>query len=230
MKKFDLAHIVELYVGVMLKEEIGSSKFQMDSPTLIIPMVNRHRIAIDVEEKLERLPRTLQFLYLQTRRIVIQWNIKPGSTEFMDIWNEDLLKDEYTTDRVSGLVNILSLNDMFDAENEEFYGYNLATRLNENLDGFYPFDFCYNLIAFLKKENDLIQDRIYLLNRETNEVFDMKVSAEQYLELVYKAKGFYHWQLVFLFKEKAANYELMKKYLPKILAHVDYDLQEFGIN
>ena len=50
----------------------------------------------------------------------------------------------------------------------------------------------------------------------------------EYLELAYKAKCFFQWQMAYIYHDGFDN-EKLKVMLPLILPHVKLDLSDFGI-
>jgi hypothetical protein len=201
----------------------------MSSPTVNIPMVNRHQIDEEVERKLDIIPLTLQYLFLQAQQILIKWNIEKDSQTYKDLIEDPLLKNE-PIDFVGGRINIHSLEYMFDAGQKKLHHGKMLKVLNLDVECIYPLDTCWDLTAFLKKENGKVQDKVFLFDKRQTEVYNMNITTERYLELAYKAHCFYNWQLTYILKEKAPHFKVMKKYLPLILAHVEYDLQDFRIN
>lgn len=95
-------------------------------------------------------------------------------------------------------------------------------------DDFFPLDICWDLTACVKQENGLLLDRVWLVHTNGQALYNMGIGIEEYLDLAYKSKGFHYWQLIYLFP-KGDYYEMMKRYLPKILPHIQLDLSSFGI-
>ncbi len=94
---------------------------------------------------------------------------------------------------------------------------------------FLPLDRHWKLVACFKEENGIIEDNIYLLNIQDDEVVnDMQISLFRYLDLAYKAKCFFSWQMAYLYPNGFDN-EKLRIMLPLILPHVKLDLSDFGI-
>lgn len=191
-------------------------------------------------------PESLNELYRQVDFINIYWQIsqREDGEKIVDILNQDpWLKEEYWDEGyewgiiheyLSGFINIQKVEDMLNPEfcKEERFYYTIDLNIKEeNPDDYIPFDIHWSITACLKKENGKILDNIWLVHADGHVILDMEVTIEKYLELCYKAKGFHYWQLVYYYQNEEYEYtQLMKRYLPMLFPHLEFDLSDFGIN
>jgi len=186
------------------------------------------------------LPKSIIDLYNQTSKLEIIWELQDTEENTKQFKEDAFIKEKYLSNNydwgvlheyLSGFINITKSEDLFNANfcrDQAYYYYTLSNK-EENQDDFFPFEICWNLTACLKKEDNTILDNIWLVHTDENAIYDMQITIEEYLNLAYKAKGFYYWQLIYLFKQKTEHYELMKRFLPKILPHIELDLKDFEI-
>lgn len=192
-----------------------------------------------------QLSETISEFYSKIDLVHIHWFISKRNQPTIDLFqNDPWLKKNYLDDgydwgvvheMLSGLINIQKLEDLLNPNycKEQSFYYSLDYSEDYNAADFVPFDIHWHLTACLKKDSDNnLIDNIWLVYSEDSArpyVYDMQVSVEEYLNLAYQAKGFFYWQFVYMLKEKTEHYELMKRFLPKMLPHVKLDLSEFGI-
>ena len=190
-------------------------------------------------------PESLNEIYKQVESINVFWQIslkKRGEQLVESLKQDPWLKENYwdegwdfrmTEERMSGLIQIQKLEDMLNPEFCKDQGYYSVIEHcidGENPDDYLPFDIHWTITACLKRENGKILDHVWLVNMEGKYLFDMGVTIEKYLELCYKAKGFYHWQLVYHYQdEDDQDYQLMKRYLPVLFPNVELELSDFGM-
>jgi hypothetical protein len=136
---------------------------------------------------------------------------------------------ETVSDILTGQISINDLEDLFD-ENASNWMFSFALAgIQDNWDGYFVLETHWELVVLIKREGDRILDNVWVADPDTGTLHDMQVTFERYLELAYLAKGFRKWQLTYLLKEEAPDYELMKRYLPQLLPGIDLDLSAFGI-
>lgn len=190
-------------------------------------------------------PKSLNEFYQQCDCTDIMWQISKGERgeELVEKLKQDpWLKENYwdndwdfrmTEERMSGLIQIQKLEDMLNPDFCKEQGYYSVIENcidDENPDDYLPFDIHWTITACLKRENGKILDNVWIVDMEGKYMFDMEVTIEKYLELCYKAKGFYHWQLVYAFQnEDEQDYQLMKRYLPVLFPNLELDLSDFGM-
>ncbi|MNJ90963.1 hypothetical protein D3C87_86030 [compost metagenome] len=190
-------------------------------------------------------PKSLNEFYKEVDLVKIDWiisNREKGEELKNKLKQDPWLKENYwdegwdfsmTEERMSGLIQIQKLEDTLNPEFCKDQGYYSVIEHwidGENPDDYIPFDIHWTITACLKRENGKISDNIWLINMEGRYLINMNVTIEKYLELCYKAKGFYHWQLVYAFQnEDEQDYQLMKRYLPMFFPHLELDLSEFGM-
>ncbi len=176
----------------------------------------------------ESLAQNLKLIYDQVLRISLNWGISEEFTDKIIDENEWLkryrenndLSYDFIKDQLSGIINITSLDEMFD---DKKYNY-----LTINGVRYLPFDHHNSLIAYFKLESNKIEDNIYLFNTEdSGKIHNMKVDCIKYLELAYEAKLFYYWQYAYIFKDGVYN-ERLNKTLPLIFPFVELDLLNFN--
>jgi hypothetical protein len=189
-----------------------------------------------------QFPESLNNLYRQVDYIEISWSIWPVPTyetqyDIPTVFKEDaFLKENYWDEKVSwGIIHeqlsgSIGIQKAEDILNPEFCKEHI---FNEVIDGlnseeFIPFDLHWNIMACLKKENGKILDNVWIVYYEGEEMYDMKVTIDKYMELCYKAKGFYDWQFAYLFRN-GENFQFMKRYLPMFFPHLELDLSDFGM-
>lgn len=186
------------------------------------------------------LPNSLLEFYNQTSKLEILWEIYNSDENLKQFKENTFIKEKYLdkdydwgviSEYLSGYINITSSENILASSFQKNQGYYYTLQNNDeyNQDDFLPFDICWNLTACLKKEGDKIEDNIWVIYTDANEVYNMDISIEKYLNLAYQSKCFHYWQLIYLFKEKVEYYELMKLFLPKIFSHTELDLKEFNI-
>lgn len=185
------------------------------------------------------LPQSVLDFYEQTAKLEIVWELVESDKNTKQFKEDEYLIEKYLNndydwgvvkDFLTGYINITNSNDIFNPDfcKEQAYYYILKNKV-ENEDDFFPFAIQSDVTACLKKESKSISDNIWLIHTSAEQVYDMKISVEEYLQLAYEAKCIHNWQLVYLFKEKTEEYEIMKRFLPKIFSHVSLDLSKFGI-
>lgn len=153
---------------------------------------------------------------------------------FWDNGSDIKILDEY----LSGFINIQKLEDMLNpefCEDEAYYSTIDSFIDGQNANDYLPFDIHWTLTACLKRENGKILDNVWIVDSQGEKMFDMDVTIEKYLELCYKAKGFYYWPLVYCTRNQELDQdedfyrELMKRFLPMLFPHLELDLSDFGI-
>lgn len=184
-------------------------------------------------------PKTLTDFYAQVSNLKVLWEIYESDENTKQFKEDEYLIEKYfnndydwgvVKDFLTGFINITHSNDIFNPDfcKEQAYYYILKNKV-ENEDDFFPFDIQSDVTACLKKETNSIIDNIWLIHTSAEQVYDMKISLEEYLQLAYEAKCIHNWQLVYLFKDKIEEYQIMKRFLPKIFSHVTLNLSKFGI-
>ena len=236
---FDFLNLFETFRTGMVQNELLTSKVQLNKPIFIMPPERLQLMSEETKSKLLKLPLSLQYILLQAKRIMIKWNIKENTDDWNRIKNDDLIKSNYlgknelldeTMDYVGGFVNIESLEIILNNGIVKFPFGHIFESLNEDISKFYSIGASWNIVAFVREENNEIKDNVWLLDSDTNRLYNMEVTVQKYLELAYKAKGFYNWQTTYLLKSKAPHYSLMKRFLPQIIEHVESDLSDFDID
>jgi hypothetical protein len=235
-----MINIVELFENKLVNEELAQSR--LHGIKIVIPvrsiLPNESHIIHNITA-----PKFLESLYSAHRSLEILWNISNNNQPTIDIFKKDSwIKENYLDEgyewsfvheMLSGYINIQKLEDILKPEfcKEQGYYYKLKWKDGINADDYLPFDICSGMTACLKVENGKILDNIWLVITEDVDdcLHDMKVTIEEYLNLAYQAKLFRHWQAIFLWKNEYDRFELMKRFLPKIVPHVQLDLSSFGI-
>ncbi|CAI2766902.1 hypothetical protein [Flavobacterium collinsii] len=176
--------------------------------------------------------------YNQTSRLELAWeltdtpeNIEPFQKNEFII--ENYLKKDYSwsfvKELISGYINITASDLIFDKEYNDQQTFAYTLKKLKTTDTFFAFDIQSSVTACFKKTNNQVSDTIWLIHTDADKVYDMKIGLEEYLNLAYQAKCFKNWQLVYLFREKASEYELMKQFIPFIFNHIKTDLSAFDI-
>ena len=192
-----------------------------------------------INSKNFELPQSLLDLYSKVANLQVLWEIYEADENMKQFKEDPFLIEKYfkkdydwgsVKNFISGFINITNSNAIFNPEfnKQQAFYYTLQNK-NENENDFFPFDIQSDITACLKKDGDIIKDNIWLIHTTAEKVYDMQVTIEEYLQLAYEAKCLYHWQLVYIFKDKAEEYQIMKRFLPKIFSHVQLDLKDFGI-
>ncbi|CAM1368067.1 conserved hypothetical protein [Tenacibaculum sediminilitoris] len=230
-----MINIKELFLFKML-EEVGYAfehGVSIKTPvTYALPSHKIENIQLDI-------PKGLIDFYEQTSKLELLWELQNTEENTKQFKENKYLKEKYFENNydwsvvheyLSGFINITKVEDVFNPIfcKEQGYYYTLSN-LEENQDDFYPFDICWSVTACLKKEGNKIVDNIWIVHTDANAIYNMKITIEEYLNLAYQAKALHYWQLIYLFKEKSEYFELMKRFLPKILPHIKLDLKPFGI-
>jgi hypothetical protein len=185
------------------------------------------------------LPQSLIELYSQTSKLTVSWELQDTEINTQQFREDTWLKETYLDQNydwgvvheyLSGFINITNAEDIFNPKfcKEQAYYYTLSDT-EENQDSFFAFDICWSLTACLKTDGNNILDNVWLVHTDSKSVYNMEINIETYLNLAYQSKGFHYWQLIYLFKEKTAFYELMKRFLPRTLPHVPLNLKAFCI-
>lgn len=233
-----MINIKELFLNKML-EEIG---YAFQHGVRLKTPVTHGLPAKELQNEFNlKLPQSLIDFYTQTSKLTLLWEIFEVDENTKQFKDNIFLKQNYfdkgydwnvVKDMLTGYINITNSKDIFNTEfcKQQAYYYRLDfTKDLGNKDDFFPFDIQGHLTACLKKNGDTLLDNIWLVHEPSEKIYDMKITIEQYLQLAYESKCIYHWQLVYLFKQKEESYEIMKQFLPKILPHVILDLSKFGI-
>ncbi len=194
------------------------------------------------------LPDILKQFYSQVADIELRYEISENtsagrpdtSIQFKeDAWlKENYFDEDYSWEAVkillSGHMQIASLDDMLDIEKVKACGlYEIAVQMGLETGSLRPFDFNEFATACLKVEDGKLIDNVYLYagyGEYEPHLYDMKLGIERYIELAYKAKCFNYWNLIYCAREDVYNYELMKRYWPKLFPQLTPDLEEFGIS
>ena len=188
-------------------------------------------------------------LYTQVEHISLNWEIfddeqdsaeRDASPQFkQDAWiKENYFEKGYSWEAVkillSGHLAISNLKSLLNIEDLKLTGvYQAATNLGLKPGSLRPIDFNEYAVACFKVEDGKLIDNVYLytgFGGLPTKLYDMSITFEKYLELAYKAKCFNYWNLIYCEKDKVSNYELMKRFWPKIFPHLTPDLEEFGIS
>ncbi|MGS2764505.1 hypothetical protein [Sinomicrobium sp. M5D2P9] len=221
---------------VKMLEEVG---YAFEHGVIIKTPVTYALPSQGIEKNELILPENLIDFYEQTSKLEVLWELQDTVENTRQFKNDKWLKEKYLDNNyswgvvheyLSGYINITKSEDISNSGfcKEQGYYYTLSN-IEENQDDFFPFDICWSLTACLKKEGNKIIDNIWLVHTDANTIYNMKINIKEYLTLAYQAKSFHYWQLIYLFKEKSEYYELMKRFLPKILPHIKLDLKAFGI-
>lgn len=195
---------------------------------------------VKVNEELQLPPSLINF-YESIELIQVAWVLDEKELNLINILKKDeFLKENYfdldfswevVRDMLGGVMMIATLEDLLNPElrKSQHHYYTMTNTEGYNPDEFLSFDRHWDLSACLKIEGDHVVDNVWLVHDNAEAVYDMGISIEKYLDLAYKSKAFYYWQLIYLFKDKTENYELMKRFLPKMLPHIKLDLTAFGM-
>ncbi len=233
-----MINIRELFLSTMLDEIGNAYQNGIDLRTPKTYALKQQEIKNTLNFN---LPLSLINFYNQTAKLEILWKIDETEENTKQFKEDPYLIQTYfnndyhwgvVSDFLTGFVNITNANDILNSEFNENQAYYYTLKNNikdENENDFFPFDIQSDITACLKKEGGTIIDNIWLIHTTAEKIYDMKLTIEEYLQLAYEAKCIYHWQLVYLYKNTAEEYEIMKKILPKIFSHVQLDLSKFGI-
>jgi hypothetical protein len=187
------------------------------------------------------LPSSLVSFYGLYESMSFSWGISERHEEsIIKFKNDPWIKDNYldqeydwsvVREMLSGHIDIQRIEDMFNPEYcKEQHFYSTLTSIGEdNPDDFIPFDIHWSITACLKKQDGKYLDNIWLVHADSKKMYDMGVTVEEYLNLAYQSKGLFNWPLTYLFKEKSKHYELMKRFLTRLVPHVELDLTSFGV-
>ncbi|WP_298754793.1 hypothetical protein [uncultured Psychroserpens sp.] len=229
----------------MLKEELirgyKSGGYRISAPkTIISQPTNEKEILTTFKQNNLSSTDILTALYSQVGQINFLWQLYEDDSNTINSFKEDpWLKEHYfdnsyswnaVKELLSGSLFVPPLEELLGRSNNYNAGYYVvAEHMKLDPNSFCPIDYHTRFTALLKIEENEIKDHVWLLDLEARELYDMNVTVEQYLNLAYQAKIFNGWQHVYVFKSKSEFYEIMKRFLPKILPHVDLNLTEFGI-
>lgn len=186
-----------------------------------------------------RVPSSVLDFYSQTAKLEVLWELVETDENTKQFREDEYLIEKYfnndydwgvVKDFLTGFINITHANEIFNPDfcKQQAYYYILKNKV-ENEDDFFPFDIQSDITICLKKETNSINDNMWLIHTSAEQVYDMEISLEEYLQLAYEAKCIHNWQLVYMFKDKAEEYQIMKRFLPKIFSHVTLNLSKFGI-
>lgn len=176
----------------------------------------------------------LQQLYSSVNEIQFSWSIKKRVNDeklLQQQWiRQELIQEQGLSldlmeEYLGGVLNISSLEVMM---TDQFY----TNLFNEEGVEYLPLDRHWTRVACLKKQNGLIENKVYFFESEDRQkVYDLNVGVLEYIQLAYTAKCFYNWQYAFLFQKKGsfAN-DHLRIMLPNILPHIELDLSKFGID
>ena len=232
----------EIFEMKMINEELSQSR--KHGVKVVIPIrsfIKNEKSEIKQNFNIQ-LNQNLIDLYKEIDSQQISWSISNRDQNTIDLFKEDpwLIENYFNQgydwaivhEMLSGFINIQKLEDMFNPVfcREQSYFYTMSNIDNYNPDNFIPFDIHWGLTACLKRENSKIVDNVWLVHTDANAVYDMQISIADYLNLAYQAKGFHYWQLIYIFKEKSTHYELMKRFLPNLVPHIELDLSGWNIN
>ncbi|MEP0264729.1 hypothetical protein [Dokdonia sp.] len=232
-----------------LSKEVYDSNYLTSSGA-----ITRSNEALE-EEQLENilkqsefsLPISVKKFYQQVTELSLNWEIvnerhrngiEREAIFKRDIWiKQNLLDKDYSWEAVrillSGSLNIPEFKNLIDIEFIKATGmYAAATKVGLTAGSLLPLDTNEFAIACMKHEDGELIDNIYLytgFGEFPVKLHDMGITFEKYLDLAYKAKCFNYWNLVYCLRDKAPNYELMKRFFPVIFPHIEPDLEEFGI-
>ncbi len=236
--------ITNLFYKNMIIGELEESYLQgyavMIQKTLFgPPMDNNEVLTIFKENELNSIQSLLN-VYTQVQNINFHWEPSDYDSNTTNLFKEDPWLREYYFDHgyswsvlkelISGYLFVPPIEELLGRSNNQKTGYYVMTkRMGLNPNTFLPLDYHNQFTALLKIEENEIKDRVWLIDLEAEELYDMNITVEQYLNLAYQAKIFNGWQHVYLFKDQSEYYELMKRFLPKILPHINLNLKEFGI-
>lgn len=228
------------FFNQLVSAELVASPVKLDVPAQQVPSWDPGELA-QAERAANLDLKALRPLFNQVRWIEILWELSAHDPENERPFKEDpwlkknFLEEGYdwgvVKEYLSGFINIQKLSQLFNKSycSQQGYYYTLQYHTKESPDDYFPLDICWDLTACVKRENGVLLDRVWLVHTNGEALYDMGIGIEQYLDLAYKAKGFHYWQLSYLFP-KGDYHELMKRYLPKILPHIELDLSDFGIN
>ena len=229
----------------MVRAELSKSK--KNGCTLKIPF-HRFGEAYDVEyidrqqrEHRLNLPSPLINLYQNMKHIQILWTLFEEAGDERDntdrFKNDPWLKEHYfdtgyswdvVKEYLGGSIFISSLDELLNQHPESSY-YVVLEAMGMNPAEYRLFDAQQRATALLKVEDGTLADRIWLIDVDARQLYDMGLSVEEYLSVAYRAKLFHAWQLTYVLREKTPFFELMKRYLPMLTPHMELDLKAFGI-
>lgn len=185
------------------------------------------------------IPTALIEFYAESSNLNILWEIVESDENTKQFKEDEFLierffKNDYSwgviKDFLTGFINISSASDLFnpDFNSQQTFYYTLKNK-TENEDDFFAFDIQSSVTACLKKEGNAISDNVWLIHTDAEKVYDMKITIDGYLQLAYEAKCIRNWQLVYLFKDKAEEHAIMKRFIPKIFGHAPLNLSGFSL-
>lgn len=233
-----MKNYLEIFEDNLINKELSQSR--KNGVKIVIPIrsfIKDDSILLSDEYS---LPDSLKRFYEELNSMVISWSTSKNNQVTIDIFKNDewiinnYLNNGYEWEVVkeylSGFINITKLKDIFNPEfyKKQAYYYTLS-KLDVNQDSYFAFDIHWDLTACIKKENNEIIDNVWLVHSDADVFYDMKITIGKYFELAYQSKCFHYWQLNYVLREKSDYYELMKRFLPKIVPHVKLDLTAFGI-
>jgi len=224
----------ELFSWTLL-EEIGNAYthgIRIKTPVTVALPPKKLETTLDLDDSIIKF-------YNQTSRLELAWELTdtPENTEPFQknqFIIENYLKKDYSwsfvKELLSGYINITASDVVFDKEYNESQTFTYTLNKLNITDHFFAFDIQSSVTACFKKTDNHVPDIIWLIHTDADQVYDMKIGLEEYLNLAYQSKCFKNWQLVYLFGKKAAEYELMKQFIPLIFKHIETDLSAFDIN
>lgn len=167
------------------------------------------------------IEKSLMSFFLECSYVQIEWELK---SEFMQSGIEDFDPDE----KISGALFIPDLNSIlggFDGEGWEDTLWLKGGKVKEKI--YYPFDLGISEeVVCLKMEDKNIKNNLYIMSIYENEVIDMQIGVEKYIDLILQSKGFEFWQRAYINYDSEVN-ERLKNYLPKIFKNSAYKLSDF---
>lgn len=194
-----------------------------------------------------RLSSALHDFYSQVKELEITWSIyesKDGKkTDNTAIFKNDewLQANYYDQGYTWEAVSILLSGSLFIPTSKDLLStvfaqstavYDKAAKFGLPEGSLRPIDTNEFATACVKIVDNKVEDRIYLytgFGGMPENLLDMGIGFERYLELAYKAKCFNYWNLIYCLRDKVPQYELMRRYLPRLFPGVALDLTDFGM-
>lgn len=208
-----------------LSLEIGLKEYLQTPFSIVGYELEKKEIELILEKKNIKIHNDIFILFQNFKKIEFSWYLSKDMGDFQ-------LNKINDTDIIRGRFSIYSLNDILNGINGEGWKnviwFDSMSEIKKNeMMQYFPFDMGLSEeTVVLKCENGYIDNKLFLLSIYEDEIIDLNLDINSYMELLLQSKGFEFWLRAYRDRDSEQHKKFMH-YIPQLFPNSDFPLINF---